>query len=550
MIFYLDSFEGQFNEKTLKKGLQLFKSKDTHFIKETEKIKLSHKHTTIEISIKRSGNKLKANCSCKNMTCEHIAAVLFFLNKDKFSLTTKSGKSFLEPVKSKTAIKTECTIPELLSHLDQKQLVQILNEISSKDENINIKLRASFATLKNHTAHELLTLKIQNALFNNNDTERESKLNTKLLIQTIFKFRIQFKDSTVIQFYVDSALIIFSIFLKSKKHWLKELIEMFCDEAFTKITINELKSTGFNLTELINNYELKLKPDKDRLLSRFYIRCLWASDINLIQKRITAYESSFVKQKQLWPEAKLNITLLHFIQFYKRNTIKNISEIEQERKLAATIALFELEPKKAELLLLQLLNISPNAIFGNYSISYRIYQLLKYNSSDSTLKTFLLTSFRTECRFSEEYLLEFDKLSKNDKQKVFDITSIIDFWLSLNNSAFIIPLLELALRYDLTELIHKILKTNLVPYVSFKNLLVSKDSPPFRDVENLFIESILRKVNHSNSIRSLESIYYELEELLTHLNIANPKLFYKKLYTQRLLNNHFFKLIEKELELT
>ncbi len=548
MTFYLDSFEEQFNEKTLKKGLQIFKSKDNHFIKETEKIKLIHRQTTFEVLIKQSGYKLKANCSCKNMPCEHTAAVLFFLNKDKFSLTTKSGKSFLKPVKSKTAIKTECTIPELLSHLDKKQLVQILNEISSKNENINIQLRASFAKLKNHTAHELLNLKIQNALFNNNETEHELKLNTKLLIQTIFKFRSQIKDSTVIRFYVDSSLILFNIYSKSKKHWLKELIEMFCDEAFTKITINEIKSTGFNLTELVNNYELKLKPDKDRLLSRFYIRCLWASNINLIQKRITTFESSFVKQKQLWPETKLNLAILHFIQFYNRNTIKNITEIEHESKLSATIALLELEPKKAEVLLLQLLNTTPNTIFSNYSISYRIYQLLKFHSLDSVLKTFLLTSFKTECRFNEEYLLEFDRLSKNEKQKVFDITSIIDFWLSLKNSTFIIPLLELAVRYDLTEPIHKILKTNLVPYVSFKNLLVIKNSLLFKDVENFFIESILRKVNQTNSIRLQESIYYELDELLIHLNIANPKLFYKKLYNQRLLNNHFFKLVEKELE--
>jgi hypothetical protein len=67
-------------------------------------------------------------------------------------------------------------------------------------------------------------------------------------------------------------------------------------------------------------------------------------------------------------------------------------------------------------------------------------------------------------------------------------------------------------------------------------------------MEDIFIESIIRKVNQTTSNTSQERIFLELQEILIHLNIVNDKLFYKKLYNKRFQNNYFFKLVEKELE--
>jgi hypothetical protein len=94
----------------------------------------------------------------------------------------------------------------------------------------------------------------------------------------------------------------------------------------------------------------------------------------------------------------------------------------------------------------------------------------------------------------------------------------------------------------------KILKSNIVAFTSFKKLLLSQNSFPFKEMEDIFIESIIRKVNQTTSNTSQERIFLELQEILIHLNIVNDKLFYKKLYNKRFQNNYFFKLVEKELE--
>jgi hypothetical protein len=174
--------------------------------------------------------------------------------------------------------------------------------------------------------------------------------------------------------------------------------------------------------------------------------------------------------------------------------------------------------------------------------------LLKLHSLDVTLKVYLLTSFKTECDFKEDYLVEFDRLIKNKKERLQEIISIIDFWFALKNPMFINPILELSTRYQLKEMLLKILKSNIVAFTSFKKLLLSQNSFPFKEMEDIFIESIIRKVNQTTSNTSQERIFLELQEILIHLNIVNDKLFYKKLYNKRFQNNYFFKLVEKELE--
>lgn len=549
MTYDLDNFEEQFNEKILNNGLKLFKSPYTQITKERNNIKFEYKKTIFDISIKRTGNKLHTNCSCKKLQCEHIAALLFFFNKDKFNLITKSRKKSLKSTFHKSSnFKTKLTIPELLAELDSKKLLQILNEIALKNENIDIQIRANFATSKNHSPYELLELKIQNVLFDNKENESESKIDTYHLTQIIIKLRENFAGTGIVKFYFNCAHILFNIYSKKQKHWLKVVVETFCDEAFSKVSISELKSNGFQLTELLDNYERKIKPNKDKLINRFYIRCLWAADSNVVAKSLNSFENAIIKQKQVWLDSKLNLNILQFILSHKKGSIKKNIETGLEIKLAATIALLEMEPKKANQLLMQLIHEGSNFIFSNYSISSRIYQLLKLHSLDVTLKVYLLTSFKTECDFKEDYLVEFDRLIKNKKERLQEIISIIDFWFALKNPMFINPILELSTRYQLKEMLLKILKSNIVAFTSFKKLLLSQNSFPFKEMEDIFIESIIRKVNQTTSNTSQERIFLELQEILIHLNIVNDKLFYKKLYNKRFQNNYFFKLVEKELE--
>lgn len=549
MIFYLDNFEEQFNEKILNNGLKLFKSPNTQITKDRGNIKLTYKQNTFEIHIKRTGNRLHANCTCKKLICEHIAAVLFFLNKDKLDEVTKSNRN---SIKSKShrarSSETKLTIPELLADLDRKKLLQILNEIALKNENINIQLRANFATIKNHSAFELLELKVQSIIFKVKEIENESKIDTIHLIQSIFNLREDLVNTSVVRFYVDCANILFNTYSKNQKHWLKDLIEIFCDEAFSKVSISELQSNSFRSNELLDNFERKIKSSKDKLISRFYIRWLWAADSNQVAKFLNLFENVIIKKKQIWPDSKLNLSILQFILSYKKNSIKKITESSNESKLAATIALLELEPKKANELLTQLLSDKSISIFSNYSVSSRIHQFLKLHAFDVTHKIFLLTSFKTECEFKEDYLVEFDRLNKNRKERLLEITSIIDFWLVLKNPIFINPILELSCRYQLKDTTLKILKTNTVAFTSFKKLLWSQNNFHFDEIEDLFIESITRKVNQITSNSSQERLFFELQEILLHLNIVNNKLFYKKLYNKRFQNNYFFKLVEKELE--
>lgn len=548
MIYNLDNFEEQFSEKTLNNGLKLFKSSYTQITKERTKVRIEYKKTIFSIIIKRNGNKIHANCSCTKSKCEHIASLLFFLNKDKFNLIIKSDKnSRISSFHQTSKFKPKLTIPELLADLDRKKLLLILNEIALKNEKIDTQLRAKYATIKNHTALELLELKIQDAVFDRPEFDETTTTNLQLLVQSIIKLKTNYSDSGVVKFYFDCVHILFNIYSKTKKQWLKDVIEIFCEETFTKVPISDLKSTTFRLTDFLENYERKHKPNPEILINRFYIRFIWAANINHVIKLIPWFEQKILKQKQIWPEAKVNLTILQFILLYKKGTTKKVTEINHENKLAAVIALFELDPKKAELILLEILNNQPNDIFNIYSISSRIYKYLKTNSFDHTLKIFLLKSFKMGCEFNEDYLSELDRLCKNNNEKLLEITSVIDFWLSFKDPIFINPILGLSCRYKLKEATLKILKSNIVPYTSFKKLLWSNEYISFKEIENLFIESIIRKVNQITSNHSHERILLDLKELITHLNIVNDKLFYKNLYNKRMQYNYFFKLVEKEL---
>ncbi len=86
MLFYLNQFELHLPESSLKKGLAMLNNLEVHKLDSPNK----YNAHGIEISVQIKNNQLHSyKCTCqKSKYCEHLAAVLFFLQEQKLPLHT------------------------------------------------------------------------------------------------------------------------------------------------------------------------------------------------------------------------------------------------------------------------------------------------------------------------------------------------------------------------------------------------------------------------------------------------------------------------------
>ncbi len=142
----IDGFEQIFTEATLKKGLSSCKNGTVNFIeKNPDKLFIYQVHSKEinSVSFLRKSNLLtNINCSCKKSKCEHMAAVIFFIEKEKFEIEIKPRKDKKITTTSTKKIKSEPSLKEILLNTDLTKLLDFIEDYAKSNSDFDKLLRA------------------------------------------------------------------------------------------------------------------------------------------------------------------------------------------------------------------------------------------------------------------------------------------------------------------------------------------------------------------------------------------------------------------------
>lgn len=170
----LDQFEGYIDEAILKRGLSYFKNGNVNEPDEIRKgvyefiVKGTENYTTL-LTIK--GNIVKDySCNCPFDTgpvCKHVAAAIFFLQKDILGLKQKStdgkNKSGVKTVKKKTVAEQVNDLLNTISHEDIKQFIR---EKAERDTTFRNMFLSSFAHQDENESKEIYIKQVRTILNN------------------------------------------------------------------------------------------------------------------------------------------------------------------------------------------------------------------------------------------------------------------------------------------------------------------------------------------------------------------------------------------------
>lgn len=98
MLFSFKEFEHFFSEAMLRKGLQLYEAGNIALLPEKVKDKRVFQVASRQISLSKRGDKLlDYSCTCsKSYYCEHLAALVFYFQRDTFNTKSEKGRAEFE----------------------------------------------------------------------------------------------------------------------------------------------------------------------------------------------------------------------------------------------------------------------------------------------------------------------------------------------------------------------------------------------------------------------------------------------------------------------
>lgn len=175
MRISLDKFEQQIDETILKRGLQYFKKGYVTDVEELggreyEAVVEGSEEYIVNLSVK-SGIVEDAICTCPydmGPVCKHIAAVLFFIQKDALDVihipVTKKKKSEakLQPQPKKKTIEEQ--VNEILLVVPEDELKDFIRSICKKDREFRYFFLAKFASVNTSVSRELYVTQIRNLI--------------------------------------------------------------------------------------------------------------------------------------------------------------------------------------------------------------------------------------------------------------------------------------------------------------------------------------------------------------------------------------------------
>ena len=168
----LDQFEGYIDETILKRGLSYFKNGKVNEPEEIRKgvyefIVRGTKNYTTLLTIKRNVVK-DYSCDCPydmGPVCKHVAASIFFLQKEILGLEQKSTDRKkvrgMETVKKKTAAEQ---VNDLLNKISHEDIKQYIREKAEQDSSFRNMFIASFAHQNESESKEIYLKQIRTIL--------------------------------------------------------------------------------------------------------------------------------------------------------------------------------------------------------------------------------------------------------------------------------------------------------------------------------------------------------------------------------------------------
>lgn len=256
----INEFELIFNESILKKGLSNCKKGCVEFTEKTSdnffKYEVFGKEINTVQFIRKSNLLQQVNCTCKKEKCEHLASVIFFIEKEKFEIEIKpkKEKKFRNVIAKKTV--KEITLGERLKQIDITRLIDFIEKYAKNNSDFDKLIQAKVTVNENSSDFKDIRLRIfvwlwENKFYSATDSVqenlitdwiKENKLNNDYILQVLaIKLelielnkdkRSKNKIYPIVEHLLEKQLVINQNYLKLNNH----------QEEFTQLAIYSVKN--------------------------------------------------------------------------------------------------------------------------------------------------------------------------------------------------------------------------------------------------------------------------------------------------------------------
>ena len=235
MLFNAGEFEHHFTNALLKRGLRLFER--GHLEMQGRLSSYEYKflvESLYELQVKKKGDQvLGYTCSCnKPDFCEHLCAVLFYLQKDALGISVKTKRGAQS---SKRVAALAPNLSQILKSLDQNALIGFIEEYAETNPLFRETVLAYFSSGDEENAFNFYSIALRNILASFAATENLQQKHLDDVYIRVQALQAKYAAVRGALYYLRLAIIveipaIFSVRLTGNENGLLKLMEENCVE--------------------------------------------------------------------------------------------------------------------------------------------------------------------------------------------------------------------------------------------------------------------------------------------------------------------------------